>query len=124
MKLNPNRVVIWVLILMAVILLSSVLTSCLPTSETGGQTTAATSVQTTDQTFTLQQLAQYDGQNGNKAYIAVDGVVYDVTEVAVWDHKLHTGRFIAGKDYSAELKKAPHGASMLSQAKKVGVLAP
>ena len=28
----------------------------------------------------MQQLAEYDGQNGNKAYIAVDGVVYDVTE--------------------------------------------
>ena len=88
---------------------------------TDGQTTAAT----TEQTFTLEQLAQFDGQNGNKAYIAVDGVVYDVTDVAVWDHKQHAGKFTAGQDYSAELKsQAPHSASMLSQAKRIGVLVP
>ena len=33
----------------------------------------------TEKTFTLAQLAQYDGQNGQPAYVAVDGVVYDVT---------------------------------------------
>ncbi len=101
-----------------------------PTSKTtpgSGQTTTATtpavSAATSEQTFTLEQLAQYDGQNGHRAYIAVDGVVYDVTDVAVWDSKLHAGKFQAGKDYTRELaEQAPHGASKLDQAKRVGTL--
>lgn len=32
-------------------------------------------------TFTLAQLAQYDGLNGNAPYVAVNGVVYDMTGI-------------------------------------------
>lgn len=83
-----------------------------------GETTSAT----TAMSFTLAELAAYDGQNGNKAYIAVDGIVYDVTALAEWGAKLHAGKFAAGKDYSAEIKKAPHPVSNLLKAVKVGVL--
>ena len=31
--------------------------------------------------LTLDQLKQYDGKNGNPAYVAVDGVIYDMTNV-------------------------------------------
>ena len=74
------------------------------------------------QTFTLEQLAQYDGKDGQRAYIAVDGIVYDVTDVSQWGAALHAGRFIAGKDYTEELKNAPHNAGKLDDAKKVGTL--
>lgn len=87
------------------------------TTPADGTTTA-----TTAKTFTLAELATYDGQNGNKAYIAVDGIVYDVTALAEWGAKLHAGKFAAGKDYSAEIKKAPHPVSNLLKAVKVGVL--
>ena len=36
----------------------------------------------TEKIFTLDELKNYDGKEGRKAYIAVDGVVYDVTNVA------------------------------------------
>ncbi|MDW7655594.1 MAG: cytochrome b5 domain-containing protein [Bacillota bacterium] len=72
----------------------------------------------------MEELAQYDGLEGRKAYIAVDGVVYDVTEIPQWKDGFHQGRFQAGKDYSAEIRsESPHGLSMLSRAEKVGVLA-
>jgi predicted heme/steroid binding protein len=31
--------------------------------------------------FTLEELAMYDGQDGSPAYTAVDGVVYDMSDV-------------------------------------------
>jgi predicted heme/steroid binding protein len=61
--------------------------------------------------------------NGNKAYIAVDGIVYDVTAVAQWGARLHAGKFQAGKDYTEELKSAPHGVEKLLTAARIGVLA-
>lgn len=34
-----------------------------------------------EKTFTAEELAKYNGENGMTAYVAVDGVVYDVTSV-------------------------------------------
>ena len=34
-----------------------------------------------EKTFTLSELAKYDGENGNPAYVAVDGNVYDLSSV-------------------------------------------
>lgn len=36
---------------------------------------------TDEKTFTLSELAKYDGENGNPAYVAVDGSVYDLSTV-------------------------------------------
>jgi predicted heme/steroid binding protein len=93
--------------------------------QTAGTTPAGTTTpQTSLRTFTLEELAQFDGQNGQPAYIAISGIVYDVTALAVWDHKQHAGRFIAGKDYTEELKKAPHSANNIKQAPQIGTLVP
>ena len=43
----------------------------------------------TEKIFTLDELKNYDGKEGRKAYIAVDGVVYDVTNVAAWQGGTH-----------------------------------
>lgn len=32
-----------------------------------------------NQTFTRDELRKYNGQNGAAAYIAIDGIIYDVT---------------------------------------------
>lgn len=41
--------------------------------------------------FTEEELGKYDGQNGNPAYVAIDGVVYDVTDVSAWNGGVHHG---------------------------------
>lgn len=86
-------------------------------------TSATTAAPSETQTFTREELAAYDGQDGRQAYIAIDGIVYDVTLVAEWGNKMHAGRFTAGKDYSEEIKNAPHGVDKLLKAVKIGVLA-
>lgn len=35
-------------------------------------------------TFTTTELAEFDGRNGHPAYVAVKGVVYDVSNVPQW----------------------------------------
>lgn len=50
-----------------------------------------------EKTFTTSELAQYNGKNGNPAYVAVDGVVYDLTTLFV--RGIHHG-YSAGQDLS------------------------
>lgn len=73
------------------------------------------------QTFTLETLAQFDGQNGNKAYIAVDGKVYDVSRIGAWEGGVHNG-IVAGTDASEFINQAPHGTSVLKNLRVVGTL--
>lgn len=72
-------------------------------------------------TFTLTELAKYDGQNGHKAYVAVDGVVYDMTLLGSWKNGQHHG-VSAGTDLTAVFSKSPHAKSILKLAKVVGTL--
>lgn len=123
--MNRIRFLIFILItVLAVLLLTTACGGATPsTTKAAGPTTAGgSSVSVTEKTFTADELAAFDGKNGNKAYIAVNDVVYDVTAVAEWGSKLHAGKFVAGKDYSAEIKKAPHGVEKLLTAVKIGVL--
>lgn len=76
----------------------------------------------TEKTFTLAQLAQYDGQNGKPAYVAVDGVVYDVTNSPAWPNGRHHGNQ-AGQDVTKALHEdSPHGAKKLALLPVVGKL--
>ncbi len=73
--------------------------------------------------FTMEEIARFDGQDGQPAYIVVDGVVYDVSNVAQWSSGSHFG-FEAGKDVSEALgSAAPHGPAQLGSAEIVGKLA-
>jgi predicted heme/steroid binding protein len=49
--------------------------------------------------FTVAELANYNGQNGQPAYVAVDGIVYDVTFHPSWQGGNHRG-VQAGQDVS------------------------
>lgn len=71
--------------------------------------------------FTLEELKQYDGREGRPAYVAVDGYVYDVTDVAAWSGGMHQGNR-AGEDHSATISGAPHGRTPLNNLEKVGRL--
>lgn len=92
-----------------------------------GSTTQPSS--TTDETvskleLTVEELAQYNGKDGNPAYIAVDGVIYDVSDVPQWKDGEHNG-FSAGNDLTEEIKTiSPHGVSKLKGLPVVGALKP
>jgi predicted heme/steroid binding protein len=73
--------------------------------------------------LTLDQLFLYNGKNGQPAYVAVDGVIYDVTKVPQWKNGDHHG-FTAGNDLTVEIKTvSPHGLSKLVGLPVVGTLA-
>lgn len=85
--------------------------------------TAAAAADTGETVFTLEELAQFDGTDGKPAYIAVNGVVYDVTNVPQWRGGKHNG-FTAGEDLTEEiLNISPHGVSKLNGVPVVGKLA-
>ena len=75
-----------------------------------------------DKTFTQDELKQYDGQGGRAAYVAIDGVVYDVTDVKPWADGKHHGN-VAGNELSAAIMQSPHGKGVLAKLPKVGKLA-
>lgn len=73
--------------------------------------------------LTLEELAAYNGKNGNPAYVAVDGVIYDVTNLPAWKNGEHNG-YQAGQDLTDIIKnKSPHGISKLSKVPIVGSVA-
>ena len=82
----------------------------------------ATAEQVTLPVFTAETLAQYTGQDDNPAYVAVDGKVYDVTNVPQWRSGSHFGRFQAGVDLTEEIKTlSPHGVAKLNGVPIVGL---
>ncbi len=72
--------------------------------------------------LTLDQLKQYDGKNGNPAYVVVDGIIYDVSNVSAWKNGEHNG-YSAGNDLTDIIKnKSPHGVKNLEGVPIVGKL--
>lgn len=69
--------------------------------------------------FNKESLAEFNGKDGKPGYVAVNGVVYDVSDVAAWQTP-HAGRFEPGKDYSTEIGQSPHGLKNLENLEVVG----
>lgn len=74
--------------------------------------------------FTIEELAKYDGQNGNPVYVGYEGKVYDVSNVEEWKTGTHRGRIKAGQDLTDVLNnEAPHSSQRLKDnAPIVGIL--
>jgi len=73
--------------------------------------------------FTLEELSTYDGNDGRPAYVAVDGIVYDLTNSGAWKNGRHNG-FTAGRDLTEEIiNVSPHGVKNLEGIPIVGKLA-
>lgn len=90
-------------------------------SAPGVSASAPASAQASGKVFTLDELKKYDGQNGNPAYVAVNGIVYDVTNARGWNNGSHNVHK-AGADLTAELAQSPHGERVLSGLPVVGTL--
>lgn len=68
--------------------------------------------------FTKETLSNYNGKNGRPAYIAVNGIVYDVTNNSSWINGEHNGTN-AGQDISQSMSS--HGKKVLTHIDKVGI---
>jgi predicted heme/steroid binding protein len=72
--------------------------------------------------LTREELKQYNGEDGRPAYIAVDGIVYDITESNQWKNGKYLGAK-AGKDYTDLFKSGKEESmTMLSDFKVIGVI--
>lgn len=68
------------------------------------------------------KLAEHDGKDGQPAYVAYDGKIYDVSESKMWKKGLHMNRHHAGQDLTEAIGAAPHGSEVLNRFKEVGKL--
>ena len=79
-------------------------------------------------TFTAEELKKYNGRDGMPVYVAVDGIVYDLSKSKYWKTGTHMKMHEAGTELSEDIhKKAPQsihrGGKILERMPKVGVLA-
>ena len=72
--------------------------------------------------MTKEELAAFDGKAGRKAYVAVNGKVFDVTASSYWQDGNHQNAHQAGTDLSADLLKAPHVRSVIERFPVVAML--
>jgi predicted heme/steroid binding protein len=73
--------------------------------------------------LTLSQLSLFDGKEGRRAFIAVAGVVYEVTNSLRWANGIHNGNpnIAAGNDLTRLIdSSSPHGRRVLDGVPVVG----
>lgn len=73
--------------------------------------------------FTRESLANFDGKDGRRAYVAHAGKIYDVTGSVLWGGGEHQGEHSAGVDLTAAMDDAPHFPEELDSFSVVGLLA-
>lgn len=73
------------------------------------------------QTYTKQQLALRNGQDKPQIWVALKGIIYDVTESRLWKNGKHYEHW-AGQDLTEELADAPHTDTVFEKFEKVGLL--
>lgn len=82
---------------------------------------APSTSEATGKTFTLDELSKYNGKNGQPAYVAYKGIVYDVSNVPQWTGGTHHGEQ-AGTDVTNDISKSPHGEKVFADLPRIGTL--
>ena len=95
------------------------------TTTTSSSSGGAVVDESVSRSYTLEELALYDGKDGNDCLVAVDGDVYLIEGFALWvggEHITSGGRARCGFDLTEVIDESPHGRSKLELLKKVGTL--
>lgn len=71
--------------------------------------------------FTLRELAYFDGTMGKPAYVAINGIVYDVGRNPRWREAMYRG-LVAGRDLTSQVRSYHELNKELSRLPKVGIL--
>lgn len=72
--------------------------------------------------FTLEELSAFNGTNGNPPYVAVNGIVYDMSNIGPWAGGTHFG-LLAGNNLTDQFISCHRGAqSVLNKLNQVGIL--
>jgi predicted heme/steroid binding protein len=58
--------------------------------------------------FTAEELAKHNGRDGQPAYVAFEGKVYDVSDSPMWIDGDHEAMHFAGDDLTEAHDDAPH----------------
>jgi predicted heme/steroid binding protein len=66
-------------------------------------------------TIEESELRAHNGAGGTRRWIALAGIVYDVTDCPKWRTGLHEEMHFPGLDLSGELPDAPHGTEVLDR---------
>lgn len=72
--------------------------------------------------MTREELALYDGRNGRRAFVAVNGRIYDVSASKFWKGGDHLGAHQAGQELGEALGAAPHIRAVVERFPMVGEL--
>jgi predicted heme/steroid binding protein len=72
-------------------------------------------------TFTLKELAAFDGKDGRPAYAAYEGLIYDFSSSPLFKEGEHY-QHLAGQDLTGALAGAPHGTEVFAAFPVVGKL--
>ncbi len=72
--------------------------------------------------LTINELANFDGEEGRPAYLAYKGKIYDVSQSKLWKNGSHMKRHQAGVDLTEILSQAPHGEDNILALPEVGKL--
>lgn len=72
-------------------------------------------------TFTIEELATYDGKGGKPAYVAINGRVYDVSKESSWGGGSHFG-VMAGKDLTNEYAACHKDMKAIKKLPLVGII--
>ncbi|WCT11289.1 cytochrome b5 domain-containing protein [Mucilaginibacter jinjuensis] len=71
--------------------------------------------------YTKSQLALRNGQDKPQIWVALNGIIYDVTESRLWRNGKHYEHW-AGQDLTEELADAPHSETVFEKFVAVGRL--
>ena len=78
-------------------------------------TTAKSAPAKMPKSMSATQLKAFDGKNGHKAYVALNGKVYDVTNIDEWKDGKHYKGMVAGTDLTPYISQSPHGANIVKE---------